>query len=76
MARRVCIAPPGVIYHVMNRRAGKFIMQRTDADFAALEHSVRREGQAEQETTGPGEAEMTADGGNTIYLPVSRAFHC
>ena len=57
---------------MMNRTAGKFIMQRADADFAALEHTVRRKGQAEQETTGSGEAEMTADGEDTIYVRVSR----
>jgi putative transposase len=37
MARKARIAPPGLIYHVMNRTAGKFIMHRSDQDFAAFE---------------------------------------
>ena len=37
MARRARIAPPGMIYHVTNRTAGKFIMLRRDEDFAAFQ---------------------------------------
>lgn len=37
MARHARVAPPGLVYHVTNRTAGKFIMLRREADFAAFE---------------------------------------
>jgi putative transposase len=37
MARRARVAPAGLIYHVMNRTAGRFVMLRRAADFQALE---------------------------------------
>ena len=37
MARRARVAPAGLIYHVMNRTAGRFVMHRTEQDFAAFE---------------------------------------
>ncbi len=37
MARRARNAPPGMIYHVMNRTAGRFVMLRKKEDFAAME---------------------------------------
>ena len=37
MARHARVAPPGLVYHVTNRTAGKFIMLRREEDFAAFE---------------------------------------
>jgi putative transposase len=37
MSRKARIAPPGLIYHVMNRTDGRFRMLRRDADFEAFE---------------------------------------
>ena len=37
MARKARNAPPGLIYHVMNRTAGRFKMLRREGDFQALE---------------------------------------
>jgi putative transposase len=37
MARHARVAPPGLVYHVTNRTAGRFIMLRRDEDFAAFE---------------------------------------
>ena len=38
MPRTARIAPGGVVYHVLNRAAGRFRMLRTDRDFLAFEH--------------------------------------
>ena len=40
MARKPRIAPGGMIYHVLNRSAGKFKMLRTDKDFLAFEQVI------------------------------------
>ena len=37
MPRQARVAPPGYVYHVINRTAGKHIMLREDEDFAAFE---------------------------------------
>lgn len=37
MARRARVAPAGLIYQVMNRTAGRFVMHRMEQDFAAFE---------------------------------------
>ena len=37
MPRHARVAPPGLVYHVTNRTAGKFIMLRREDDFAAFE---------------------------------------
>ncbi len=47
MARQARIAPPGYIYHVMNRTAGRFIMLRQEPDFAALEKIILQAHQRE-----------------------------
>ena len=37
MPRQARIAPAGMVYHVMNRTAGKFVMLRKEEDFAAFQ---------------------------------------
>lgn len=37
MPRHARVAPPGLAYHVIYRTAGKFVMLRREADFAAFE---------------------------------------
>ena len=43
MARKARNAPPGLVYHVMNRTAGRFKMLRREGDFQALGEPKRGE---------------------------------
>jgi putative transposase len=40
MARHARVAPPGQVYHVMNRAAGRYRMLKGDKDFAAMERLI------------------------------------